>query len=102
MIENQVLIIGLSVGSVVLLILIVLIFVCICCKKCERCFLRKQMKREDKKYEEKKSEMTAEQKRRREELNAKHDEIREKYGTNKILYLKIDCRVYYFIESYWI
>jgi hypothetical protein len=40
--EKQALIIGLSVGGVVLIVLIVVIAICICCRKTERSCLKRR------------------------------------------------------------
>lgn len=80
--QQQALIIGLVVGFVVLAIVIIVITICVCCRKAERSIIGRSLKKQEKKYNIQRDELTMEQTRRRDMLNQKHDEIRGKYGLN--------------------
>ncbi|RNA34156.1 pituitary tumor-transforming protein 1 -interacting -like [Brachionus plicatilis] len=77
---NKGVIIGVTIGAVAFVILVVIILICCCCRKAERSCLKRSIGRMDKKFNKRKHELESQQQKRRDELNQRHNEIRNKYG----------------------
>ncbi|CAF0933458.1 unnamed protein product [Brachionus calyciflorus] len=79
-VTNEGVIIGVTIGAVLLVVLIIVIVICCCCRKAERSCLKRSLKKMDKRLNRKKRDLEIQQQGRREEMNQRHNEIRNKYG----------------------